>query len=256
MDEGDALRQQRAAEMLRGGVLLGRIREQIRALDASEQPKVAVIAGGERLFGVSKLGVLAGSFNPPTRAHVALAESARQHGGCEVVLWTISRVTVDKERVTRAPLDLRLATLVALTSALPHDAVACINRGLYADQAQAVRVVLPHLRDLAFIIGYDKIVQILDPHYYTDRDAALDALFGLAEVLVAPRDDEGERDLAALMAQSQNRRWANRVRFIPLDPALRRISSTEARERIARNQPIADLVPPEALALVAAGGYA
>ena len=252
----DDARQQRAAAMLGDAAMLARIRAQIDALDETAQPTVVIIAGAERLTDAHKLGVMAGSFNPPTWAHVALADSALMHGGCDAVLWAISRVTVDKEQVTRAPLDLRLATLAALTAARPHDAVATINRGLYADQAQAVRDTLPNLRDLAFIIGYDKIMQILDPRYYTDRDAALDELFGLAEVLVAPRDDEGAPDLAALMAQPSNQRWAARVRFIPLAPAMRALSSTKARERIAHGQSISDIAPPEALSLVAAGGFA
>jgi nicotinamide-nucleotide adenylyltransferase len=171
------------------------------------------------------------------------------------VLWTISRVTVDKERVTRAPLDARLATLTALVAARPGDAVALINRGLYADQAQAVRDALPDLASLAIITGYDKIVQIFDPHYYADRTAALDELFGLAEVLVAPRGDADAADLAALLAQPANQPYAARVHFIPLDPRWRTRSSTEIRDRIAHDQPIADLVPPESLALVDSGAY-
>ena len=37
------------------------------------------------------------------------------------------------------------------------------------------------------IYGYDKVVQIFDPRYYDDRDAALDRLFALSSLLVAPR---------------------------------------------------------------------
>ena len=43
--------------------------------------------------------------------------------------------------------------------------------------------VLP-TAELTLLVGYDKVVQILDPKYYDDRDAALHELFALARLLV------------------------------------------------------------------------
>jgi nicotinamide-nucleotide adenylyltransferase len=253
--EDAVTRQARALALLHDPATQAHITAEVAALDAATGPAVRIIAGAAGLAGVQRLGLLAGSFNPPTQAHVALAQSARAHGQVDAVLWSISRVTVDKEHVARAPLPDRLIALSALVATQPPDAVALCNRGLYAEQAQAVRDTLPHLRDLAIITGYDKIVQIFDPHYYTDRQAALDELFGLARVLVAPRGDDGEADLAALLQQPANRPCADRVQFLPLAREWRALSSTAARTRIAAQQSIADLVPPEALALVEYGAY-
>lgn len=224
-------------------------------LDATSDPKLAIMAGAERLANVRRVGVLAGSFNPPTNAHLALAASAQQSAQLDAVIWTISRVTVDKEQVTRAPLVSRLLVLAALVDALPHAAAGLINRGLYAEQAAAVRASLPHVQELAFIVGFDKIVQILDPRYYTDRDAALTELFHQARLLVAPRAHGDAADLATLLARPHNAQWAKFVTFIPLAPDLRDLASSTVRDRIAQHEAINDVAPPEAVALVDFGAY-
>lgn len=248
-------RRQRAWAALHDTALQARIAEALASFAPTGAPPLAVIAGANWVNAAHRLGVLAGSFNPPTLAHVALARSALQQARLDAVLWAISHVTVDKERVTRAPLASRLAILTTLAEHFPYTAVGILSAGLYADQARDLRASLPQITDLVFIMGFDKIVQIFDPQYYTDFAAALDELFGQARILVAPRDGEGEHDLAALLATPPNRPYADRVQFLPLDPALQALSSTELRARIARGDPIADGAPPEALALVDAGAY-
>lgn len=250
----DAEREALALARLRDAAEGVALAEVSRAYVVASAP-LALVAGEARLRAARRVGVLAGSFNPPTLAHVALAASALAHGDVDAVLWVISRVTVDKEAVTRAPLAARLTVLAALTEALPGDAAGLINGGLYADQARLLRAALPQMTDLAFIVGYDKIVQIFDPRYYADRDAALHDLFTNARLLVAPRGDDDAAALTALLAAPAQRPWADRVAGIPLDPRWRRLSSSEVRARIDSGLPIADLVPPEALALVAAGAY-
>ena len=58
--------------------------------------------------------LLAGSYNPPTMAHLALAAAAAATGLADEVTLTISKVTVDKEAVTRATLLDRLLVLCLL----------------------------------------------------------------------------------------------------------------------------------------------
>jgi hypothetical protein len=79
-------------------------------------------------------------------------------------------------------------------------------------------------------MGFDKIVQILDPRYYEDRDAALEDLFRLAELLVAPRGHSGERELTELLSQPQNQRFARYIHSLPLSSEYREVSSTSVRE--------------------------
>jgi nicotinic acid mononucleotide adenylyltransferase len=174
-----------------------------------------------------RVGVLPGSFNPPTDAHIALARAGR-HAGLATVVYLLSKRTVDKERVTGIPLGDRLELLGQLAE--PHgDAVAFANRGLYVDQAAALRRALPDAQGVVFLVGFDKIVQIFDPRYYDDRDAALDRLFALSSFLVAPRGDSGDEDLGELLTRPENARYAAHVRPVPLATEYRDQSSTQVR---------------------------
>ena len=244
-----------ALAVLRDDTMRAHLDEMIATLDATTTPTLIVLAGAERLRAARRVGVLAGSFNPPTLAHVQLAANACALAHLDVVLWSISRVTVDKEAVTHASLPQRLALLTALSESLPQMAVGFVNRGLYAEQAAALRLALPATDTISFIVGFDKIVQIVDRRYYADRDAALHDLFSAADLLVAPRDDATEADLTTLFARDENMPYASHIRYLPLAPALRDLASSDLRARIAAGQPIDDAVPPEALALIDVGAY-
>lgn len=174
-----------------------------------------------------RIGLLPGSFNPPTQAHLALARAGRE-AGLDAVVYVLSKRTIDKEQVTGIPLADRLELLRRLAE--PRgDGVGFVNRGLYVEQAAALRRVLPGARDLVFLVGFDKIVQILDPRYYEDRDAALAELFERASFMVAPRGTADEDDLAELLERPPNRRFAERVRGLALSAEHREASSTRVR---------------------------
>ena len=106
-------------------------------------------------------------------------------------MFAVATRTIDKERAEGALLEDRLLVLKLEARARRDWAVALVNRGLYVDQAELFRGALPGLRDLTFLVGFDKIVQIFDPRYYDDREAALGRLFGLASFAVAPRAGSG-----------------------------------------------------------------
>jgi nicotinic acid mononucleotide adenylyltransferase len=175
-----------------------------------------------------RVALLPGSFNPPTSAHLALAREAEASGQVDAAVYVLSKRTVDKEHVTGLALDERLALLCALAEQ-SGDGVAFVNRGLYVDLAAAFRASLPEARELVFLVGFDKIVQIFDPKYYTDRDAALRELFALASFLVAPRAEAAADELRELLAQPENRQFADRVRQLAIDARYRDVSSTRAR---------------------------
>jgi nicotinamide-nucleotide adenylyltransferase len=177
-----------------------------------------------------RVGLLPGSFNPPTNAHVALAAAGRA-AGLACVYFVLAQRTVDKEQVTGIPLADRLALLSRL-----GEGVATVERGLYVDIATEMRGVLPGA-ELVFLVGHDKIVQVFDPKYYQDRDAALDELFGLASFLVAPRGDADEDELGELLARPENRQWAERVAPLPFDERHRDASSTRVRRGESRDVP-------------------
>jgi nicotinic acid mononucleotide adenylyltransferase len=229
----------------------------VLAVDIDAPPSAVPVAGAARLARSRRVGLFAGSFNPLTLAHVALARAARREAQLDLVVWAFAAVTVDKERVARASLPDRLAQMAAYVRRRQHDALVVLNHGLYVDEARALRTLLPQDAELTILLGFDKIVQIFDPRYYEDRDAALDALFAEARLLVAPRDGAGKTELDALLARPENRVYAGRVGFMPLRAEYVHDSSTEARQHAAqetRPADLADLLPPEGAALAGATG--
>ena len=229
----------------------------LRSLDPGAAPQAAAVCGSG-LAAARRLVAVPGSFNPPHAAHLALMEAGLAAANAGAGAFVLSVRTVDKERVSGMLLEdrlwllCRLAEEVAAATGGVVGAVAT-NRGLYVDQAAAIRRLCSNLVDLAFVVGYDKLVQILDARYYDDRDAALEALFARARFLVAPRDGNAVEAIAALLARPENARFAGRVRALPVSPALARVSSTAARAAAAGGQPVAG-VPPLVAAFVAATG--
>ncbi|MGE3912148.1 MAG: hypothetical protein AB7K36_22500 [Chloroflexota bacterium] len=215
----------------------------LRQLVASPEPAARQLVGARPASG-ARLGLLAGSFNPPTVAHQILAEAGLAAGGLDHVWYTLSTRTVDKEMVSGALLEDRLLLLDLLTEVDQRLGVLALNRGLYVDQAKIVRAAYPELGALVMMVGFDKIVQIFDPRYYDDRDAALDELFGLATFLVAPRGDDEAPALAALLDQPQNRRFAGAVQPLDLPPAVREVASSTVRSDLADGSQLDESVPP------------
>lgn len=222
---------------------LDRFRESLGSLDAARPPEARLLAGTSPRG--ARLAIMSGSFNPPTRAHVGLAHAALAGGDVEYLLFALAVRTIDKERIIGAPLAERCAMLASLVAEEPRFGAVTCNRGLYLDQAIAIGAAFAP-RDLAFVAGFDKIVQILDPKYYADRAAALQHLFRLARFLVAPRDGAGAPELEALFARSDNRPFAERVRFLPLsalEAREQRLSATLVRAALARGEDVAWAVP-------------
>ena len=228
----------------------------LRDLAAEPEPTARQIAGRHLVPG-ARLGLLAGSFNPPTIAHQTLALAGLADGQLGAVQYALSIRTVDKEVVTGAGLEDRLLMLDALLEDDQRLGTVVVNRGLYVDQARIVRSLFPDLGALVFLVGHDKIVQIFDPRYYEDRDAALEALFALSTFMVAPRGDGEGPALAALLDQPENRRFAHAVRPLDLPPGLREVASSNIRTDLADGDPSTPLhesVPPAVARFIAATG--
>lgn len=232
---------------------LARLAHVAATVTASDEPSALALSGARRLRGARRVGVFAGSFNPLTQAHVALVNDALRTARLDVIIWACAAVSVDKERVERAALVDRLAQMRAFVAGRRRDALTLLNRGLYVDEARTLRTLLPPEAEVSLLVGYDKIVQIFDPKYYDDRDAALRELFALARLLVAPRGDDGAEALAKLLATPANRPFAAHVRYLDVPSTWLRDSSTEARALAAEQPPnigaLARLLPPAGLAL-------
>ncbi|HEY8743393.1 MAG TPA: hypothetical protein VIU62_09855, partial [Chloroflexota bacterium] len=227
------------------------LRQKLGRLDPEGPPEVLLLAGD--CPPAARLAVMSGSFNPPTRAHVGLAQAAVATEQFDRLLFALAIRTINKEEVVGATLAERCRMLAALVGTEPRSAVIGANRGLYLDQAIAVHAAFAP-RDLAFVVGFDKIVQILDPRYYADRDTALRELFARTRFLVAPRDGAGPVELERLFAQPEHRAYAERVQFLPLSQLQeqeQRLSSTHVRQLLARGEDVSWAVPHAVQGLLA-----
>jgi len=149
-------------------------------------------------------GVFPGSFDPPTVAHIAIAEAARNAAGLDRLDFALSRTALGKDGHA-APLDARVAALERLAATRPWLGVIVIDDQLVADIARGYDVV---------VLGADKWAQVRDPAWYESEAARDAALTQLPRVLVAPRpgfDVDG-------------------AEVLDIDPEMGNVSSTLARE--------------------------
>ncbi len=124
-------------------------------------------------------GVYPGSFDPPTVAHLAIADAAREAGALDLLDLAISRVALGKPPASQRPVAARVAALERLAAARPWLHVIVTDAQLIIDIAAGYDIV---------VMGADKWAQVRDPGWYNDSVSARDdALARLPRVLVAPR---------------------------------------------------------------------
>jgi phosphopantetheine adenylyltransferase len=124
-------------------------------------------------------GVYPGSFDPPTIAHVAIAEAAVRTGTLTRLDLAVSRIALGKDADGQRPIESRVALLERLTDARPWLSVIVTDAQLITDIAAGYDLV---------VMGADKWAQVRDPAWYDGSAAARDAaLARLSRVLVAPR---------------------------------------------------------------------
>ena len=223
------------------------IRERMASL-MSDGPSQALLLSSLPRQPFSRLGVLCGSFNPLTLAHIELATRAAKEFRLDQVLFTIAKVTVGKEKVTGMTVEDRLMLLLLCSRKFLSLGVSIVNRGLYFQQAEAFRSSIygnVKSNELFFIIGMDKLIQILDPSYYVDRTAALGQLFDKTTLVVANRGDLDKRQFDALLNQPSNRIYRRSVRFLALPPRVNEVSSTDVRRGRSEEVELTRRVPRE-----------
>ena len=232
------------------------LRDSLQSLD-SAAPPAARLLSAPLSPPPRRLGVLCGSFNPLTLAHAELAQHASLAFQLDQLLYTVAKVTVDKEKVTGMGLEDRVLLLLLHTQQHPHQGVALVNRGLYFEQAQAFQALFDKQVELFFIVGMDKLVQILDARYYQDREAALAQLFALTSLVVANRGDMEQQAFDALLHRSANQPYRDAIHFLPLPESVAGLSSTAIRNTSPEASKLQARVPSEvALFLAEARPYA
>ncbi len=229
---------------------LQRIVDQV---DPESAPQLAIVrsakAGGSQFAIHNRLGVLSSAFNPLTAAHVRMAELAMQEYQLAQVMFELSRVNVDKA-VYGASLAERLWMLKRFAQGRPRFSVAMCSHARFIDKAKAIRAVYPKDIKLYFIVGYDTLVRVFDPKYYSDLAAELRELFDRSQFIAANRGQHSLADVEMFLEQPACRPFTNKIHLIELDSFHAGLSSTQVRERVRQGRSIAGLVPDEIAGLI------
>jgi nicotinate-nucleotide adenylyltransferase len=171
---------------------------------------------------LKRVGVLAGAFNPVTRAHLALAEA----GGNVVdeVVCVVPRVYPHKQFHGAALAD----RIEMLKLAGGRYRIETTSGGLFIDIARELRQ--PDT-EICFLCGRDAAERII--HWDYGEEGAIEKILGEFSLLVAERG-------GAYEAPAHLR---HRVRRLEVGEDLSAVSSTEVRRRIAAGEPWEHLVP-------------
>jgi nicotinate (nicotinamide) nucleotide adenylyltransferase len=184
------------------------------------------VRGGPR---GTRPGILAGAFNPPTIAHLALIDAAQPY--INQVICVLPREFPHKS-YHGATLAERLEMLDRIAAERQID-VAVAERGLFIDIAWETRAAFARPVDIAFICGSDAAERILTWDY--GHPGAIEEMLEEFRLLVADRDTvfQPRPDLA------------RRVEALAIPAGVGSMSSTDVRRRIAAGEPWHEFVPPQ-----------
>ena len=178
-----------------------------------------------------RIGVLAGAFNPVTRAHLALVDAALRV--VDEVICVVPRVYPHKE-LHGADLETRVEML--RRAGTRYRVVLC-EQGLFADIARELRPQNPDA-ELYFICGRDAAERVI--HWDYGDSGAIERMLENFRLLVASR--QGEFDAPPHLRQ--------RVEPLRLAGDFDDVSSTEVRKRIAAGAAWEHLVPEPIIEMV------
>jgi len=108
------------------------------------------------------VALLPGSFNPPTIAHLGLAQAALTR--VATVVFTLPR-TFPHKRFDGVDHAGRLALLQALTTSEPRFAVALSDGGLFVEIARELRQLHPSTGEVHLLCGRDAAERVLNWNY-------------------------------------------------------------------------------------------
>ena len=228
-----------------------RYTELFNRLDPTASPRIELVHRAETSISEpgKKLGIFSGSFNPLTLAHAKMIEDTMTEYQLDELLLLLAKANVDKT-VFGLPLAARLLTLKSYTQSRERLSVGVSSHGRYIDKVTALKVMLPPETEFHFIVGYDTLVRIFDPKYYTDFHTELGELFVDARFIVANRAEADIKTIESFMDRSEIRQYAPYVSCLLLPDVYAYMSSTEVRELLKRGEAIEHLVPSSILAML------
>ena len=192
---------------------------------------------------MGRIGILGGTFNPPHLGHLALARHAHEALGLDRVFLMPSREPPHKREAADPGPRHRLAMCRLLADGDPAVSACGLETrragpSYTVDTLRELRSAHPG-QELTFIAGADAVATLA-----SWREPG--ALLGLADVAIAARPgaaaDEALQAVAAVRSSPRDAPGAasRNVRLLELEPL--DVSSSAARERAARGEPIEALV--------------
>ena len=174
-------------------------------------------------------GLFGGTFDPPHNGHLALAHAAEEQLGLEDLVILVAARPGHKQVELEADTRLRLAR-----AAFPDGRVELDEHERTVDMLREGR-----FDDPVFLIGADEFCDFLD---WKDPEGVLER----TRLAVATRPGYPRDRLDRVLAHLSR---PERVELFEIRPVP--IASRDVRDRVARGEPIDDLVPPAVAGLIA-----
>jgi nicotinate-nucleotide adenylyltransferase len=182
-----------------------------------------------------RLGILPGTFHPPTRAHLALGRAGLVL--CDEVLFVLPRELPHK-RYEEVGFADRARMLVAAVEGEPRFSAGVSQGGLFAEIAEECRAAYGPATRLGFLCGRDAAERIVGWDY--GREGAIGQMLEGFDLLVAARGGEYAPPPAL----------ARHIHAVKLIEDMSAVSATEVRRRIREGPDWRNLVPPSVVPLV------
>ena len=184
-----------------------------------------------RLLDAGRIGLLPAAFNPPTVAHVALAEGAQSSFGLNQVVYALP-ATMPHKHFPRPTLAERMDWLSRIAEGRPDRAVAACAGGLVIEIVEEFRAVLGEACELFVIAGRDAAERFAEWDYGDGMPFA--EQLRRYRMLVASRDGDYR------VADDH----AGRVLPFKIDARLGEASSSAVRDAIRSGGQWSHFVPP------------
>lgn len=204
---------------------IAQIAVQLAELHESPGFRAARFDEGEPFAG--RVAVLPSAFNPPTRAHLALADLALETEGITQAAAMLTTNNVDKG-LFGAPLSHRMGMLLAANEADRRFAVLGTNAARLIDQGDALTVTFPGI-GFDFVVGFDTLVRVFDHKYYEDMAGTLTRFFNRHRLIATNRAQMTIDAVADYLEEPIVRDFATRIVTRELRPEHAALSSTQAR---------------------------
>jgi nicotinate (nicotinamide) nucleotide adenylyltransferase len=182
------------------------------------------------------VGVLAGSFNPPTIAHFELLRAAQAEVDQTICVLPTAFPHKDYSGATLRQ-RLEMLRLAASSLELPCS-VATTEQGLFIDIARECRSAFGSPTEISLLCGADAAERILTWDY--GRAGVVEEMLAEFQLLVAPR--------GRIYAPAPE--LSHRILPLRIEGHYHEVSSTEVRERIRHGEAWEHLVPAPICELV------